>query len=459
MDKVLLTLNRLLNTPHTTQRPERPRPATPRLLTLFAVRLHINLHLVIHTRQRGCRVLLSQALIPLAIIDVPELVLAVVRMRVEPLHASQLAQPPFKIPVRSDKRIRVRRTKSPNTDVQHLLRRAAVRLDIAAVRVERRRRALLERTQPQRPDIELLVRVFDERLRSGIRQRQILDDVAARLAARMQRFVQHARVQEVVQPPPRVPVEREAEVIERRAADPEPAAVVAEQVLRQRDVVGDRGGAGTRLVLHVQVEPGVPGMAEGLGLREGTGQLIGHLAGDDDAVVGREQHAVDVVVVGVAGVRLHGLDGLAHRLVRVVCGLDELLGLDQLQLDESGHAQTADSASGAAKQIRVLGLGRLEYAAVRHDHLDRVDRAVEEPVLERAAFARCAGEAAPGRDAGELHHDGGHEAVLQRRLDQPVHGHVGLDQRRARLRVHRQHIAQVADVDLAVAPDGARAVR
>lgn len=196
-------------------------------------------------------------------------------------------------------------------------------------------------------------------------------------------------------------------------------------------------------------------MAEGLGLAI-IGLVVRQAAGDDNAVVFGEEDAVDVVVLGVLRLGSDAGRSFGHAVCAVVGGLDKLASLDEVQLHERRDAQSPNSSRRAAEQIRALVGRRLHNLAVAQHHLDVVDRLVEEAVAERAALAGSACVAAAGRDAGELHHDGRHQAVAQRRLDQAVHGHIGLDERRPRTAIDRQDVAEGADVDGAVAGAGTR---
>lgn len=277
---------------------------------------------------------------------------------------------------------------------------------------------------------------------------------------------------EIVQEPAREPVEgHDAEIAPPARGDPEPCAVVPEEILAQRDVVllGGLfvvGGALVGLlgaVLHVQVEPRVSGPGEGLhGGR--LGFLIRHLARDDDAVRLGEEDAVDVVVaLGRVRLLADARHGLGDAGGSVVGGVDEAARGHELELKESGDTQGANGAGGGAEQVGVGGGGWLggggDDLAIGQDHLDAADRFVKEAVAKGARLASGAGEAAAGRDAGELHDDGRDEVVAQGSLDEAVHGHVGLDQGAARGRIHRQDVAQGRDVDGATARLGRRGPR
>jgi hypothetical protein len=78
----------------------------------------------------------------------------------------------------------------------------------------------------------------------------------------MQRAIHYARVHEVIQEPSRESLKgHETEVIECELPDQEAAAIVAKDVLCDRDVVCGDTVAWSRL--GVKVEPGIPWAAEG----------------------------------------------------------------------------------------------------------------------------------------------------------------------------------------------------
>lgn len=116
---------------------------------------------------------------------------------------------------------------------------------------------LLQGAQPEGPDAELVGGVVDELGRLVVGDGEVLDDEAGGLTAGVQGAVEHAGVHEVVEEPaPEAGEGHVLEVGEALGADPEARAVVAEQVLGERDVVGDgverRFGRGvTGLVLDV----------------------------------------------------------------------------------------------------------------------------------------------------------------------------------------------------------------
>ena len=92
-------------------------------------------------------------------------------------------------------------------------------------------------------------------------------------------------VEEVVEEPACEPVEGRVEVVEGGAADPEAAAVVAEEILFEGDEFGGGGGGAIRDgVLNVEVEPGVACLAETADWEVGLGS-VGHSTGDDGAVL------------------------------------------------------------------------------------------------------------------------------------------------------------------------------
>lgn len=425
--------------------------------------LDVDLDLVVDGGQGGGVVFLAQGVVPRPVaVHLPEVILVVVGVRVQPLHAPQLSELGLEGAVLGDELVLVDGAPAPEADVQRGRGGDGAvggGFGLARVRVESRRRGLLEGAEPQRPDVEVFGGVVDKLLGGAVREAQVLDDEAGRLARGVEGAVQHAGVQEVVEEPAEEAVERNAlEVVEAGNAYPETATVVAEQVFGEGDVVdggrgfgrltGGRAGGGSiaGAVLDVEVVPRVPGAAEGLdGLLGGL--LVGQLAGDDDAVVLGEEDAVDVVVGRVLGFGADAGDGLGHAVGAVVRRLDKLLGLHQLQLDQRGDAEGADGAGRAAEQVGTLLAGRGDDVAVAEHHLDRVDGVVEEAVLERGALAGRAREAAAGRDAGELHDDGRHEPVAQGRLDEAVHGDVGLDEGGAGGRVDAQHVGEGADVD------------
>jgi hypothetical protein len=127
----------------------------------------------------------------------------------------------------------------------------------------------LQRAQPQGPDSQTCIAVLDELLGCPVGKSKVLDEHAFRMSGTVEGFVQHPRVQEVVQEPtgPVVEGDEALEVGEGCLADPEAAAVVAEEVFGEgNEFAPGRSGGRVRLDfgLGVQVEPGVRGSAETL---------------------------------------------------------------------------------------------------------------------------------------------------------------------------------------------------
>lgn len=81
--------------------------------------LLLRLHLVVHARQRLSLVLLSQPLIPPAIVDLPELFFRIVRIRIQPLKPAQPLDLGLQRPVQFDERLRLARTRTPHANIEH----------------------------------------------------------------------------------------------------------------------------------------------------------------------------------------------------------------------------------------------------------------------------------------------------------------------------------------------------
>lgn len=169
-----------------------------------------------------------------------------------------------------------------------------------------------------------------------------------------------------------------------------------------------------------------------------------------------EEDAVDVVVAGVLRFGANTFCGLGHAVCAVVCSLDELASLDQVELHQCRNTQRAHGSRSTTEQICPLGGRSLHDFAIAQHHLDIINRLVEESMAERAALARRARKAASGRDARKLHHHRRHQAMAQRRLNQAVHGNIRLDEGRPRASIDGQDVAEGADVDGSVAGAGTR---
>ncbi|KAH9844624.1 hypothetical protein Tdes44962_MAKER07263, partial [Teratosphaeria destructans] len=198
--------------------------------------------------------------------------------------------------------------------------------------------------------------------------------------------------------------------------------------------------------LDVEVVPGVLGAGEALE-GGGGGEGGGQAAGDDGAAGGREEDAVHVVVEARRADLVQFLDRLAGGSGGVVREFDEVLGLDQLQLQQRRHAQGPESACGTVEEIALLVSAGPRHRPGREHDLDPVDRVVEEPVLEPAAFSRRAGETAPGGDAGELHDDFRDQTVREGGVDELVHGDVGLDDAGFGCGVDLEDVVELTGVD------------
>lgn len=244
------------NTPPNPVQPAHRPPTLERLLPHLALpptRLYINAHLVVHRGQRRGAVFLAQGLVPRLVVDLPELGLRVVRVGVEPLAAAELDELVLEGAVLGDELVVVLGAPAPDANVEHRLGNnfggGAAICSCDGFRlagwVESRAGRLLEGTQPKRPDAELVGSVVDELGGLVVRNGEVLDDEPCGLAAGVQRAVEHAGVHEVVEEP--APEARERHVLEvgeALGADPEARAVVAEEVLGERDVVGDGIGVG-----------------------------------------------------------------------------------------------------------------------------------------------------------------------------------------------------------------------
>lgn len=209
-------------------------------------------------------------------------------MGVEPLAAAELDELVLEGAVLGDELVVVLGAPAPDANVEHRLGNdlcgGAAICSGDSFRltgwVKSRAGRLLEGTQPEGPDAELVSRIVDELGGLVVRNGEVLDDEPCGLTAGVQRAVEHAGVHEVVEEP--APEAREGHVLEvgeALGADPEARAVVTEEVLGERDVVGD--GVGGRVgidvlgaVLDVQVEPRVGGLAESLRLVAG-GLVVG----------------------------------------------------------------------------------------------------------------------------------------------------------------------------------------
>ncbi|KAI6760945.1 hypothetical protein HG530_009805 [Fusarium avenaceum] len=226
-------------------------------------------------------------------------------------------------------------------------------------------------------------------------------------------------MQKIVEEPAEETCEWNAlEVSECSSANPETSTVIAEEVLGEGDVVNRRGRGGfsrdsrtggwnvTSAILDMEIVPRIPSTTEGLGFGVG-GLVVGQGTSNNNTMVLGEENAVDVVIRRVLG-----------------------LGAD-----------TSNSLGDAA------------------DHLGPIDSIVEEAVFKRGALAGRAGEPSSGGDAWKLHDDRRDKAMLQRGLDELVHGDIRLDESSAGGTVDLEDITEGADVDDGLASLGPGAVR
>ncbi|KAI6748055.1 hypothetical protein HG531_008597 [Fusarium graminearum] len=181
----------------------------------------------------------------------------------------------------------------------------------------------------------------------------------------------------------------------------------------------------------MEVVPGIPSTTKGLGLGIG-GLVISQGTSNNDAMIFGEEDAVHVVVGRVLGL---GAD------------TSNSFGDTAGSLKKRRHAQRTNSASSTAEQISVLLARGTHNLSISEDHLSPIDRIVEETMLERGTFSRCACETSSSCDTWKLHNHRRHEAMLECRLDELIHGDIGLDKSSAGGLVNLKDIAEGADVD------------
>lgn len=175
--------------PDAIQPSHRP-PALERLLRTLALLprgINVDLDLVVDSGQRRGVVLVPQGLVPASVlvVDLPELVLVVVCMCVQPLAPAQLDELVFQGAILGDKLVVVGGAPSPQANVESILwnsRSVGGGFRLAGVRVESRGESLLERAQPEGPDAKGVGGVVDEFVGLVVRQGEVLDDEAGRFS-------------------------------------------------------------------------------------------------------------------------------------------------------------------------------------------------------------------------------------------------------------------------------------
>ena len=143
----------------------------------------------------------------------------------------------------------------------------------------------------------------------------------------------------------------------------------------------------------------------------------------------------------------HGVSGFLDCCRWVVSHLDVGLGVDERDLEESGHTESAHGAGSSMEQVRVLCSRRFDDFAVGKDDFNPVDGTVEEAVFEAGAFTSSTSEATANGDARKLHHYGWKQTMWHHSVYQLVHGDIGLDKACLCLLVDFENVVEIAGID------------
>lgn len=312
LSQIVTSLDGAEDTIHASKGPYAPEPVfdteSDAVGPVDAIPLEPGPDFLVNARQLVGTVLFPQRLVPLPIVDLPELVLGVEGLGVQPLHT--LEGPQLGLDAAVDRDLsHAGRGGTPDPDVQqHVVvgprggREVGVHAD-----------GLVgpQRAEPARVDVrELRVEPAGKGRDVLVREGHVLDDEALHESRAVERVVHYPRVHVVVEAPPEETRERGEEVRECESARPEGAAVVAEEVVLQGDEVAvddrdricvcvefrGRGRGRSRVVqdlLGVKVEPLIPRSGE-CDYREtvagvGSGVFVGELSSHDDTFV-RSKH-------------------------------------------------------------------------------------------------------------------------------------------------------------------------
>ncbi|KAJ6438178.1 LOW QUALITY PROTEIN: acetyltransferase [Purpureocillium lavendulum] len=432
---LLLLLLRLLRLPvpvlcadgrgrEAVQPAERPHALEPGLGARLPGAVHgrllgvdVDAHLVVDARQVAGVVALAQRVVRGAVVVRPELVLGVVGVRVQPLLAAERLHLVLERAVLPHHGASVAAHGAPDAKVHEVRRRGLARRgvdgrELGVQAVGGRGAALAthaQRAQPERVDGQALVQPRLELVDAVVRHAHVLHHVVVAEPALVQRAVHDARVHVPVQQEARHAVEGRQEVVEGVPRHPEPAAVVAEEVVLERDGVDDDHFLLLLLLLRLRlrlrprtllpvlllllakrlehvaranVEPRVvaPREPARLGLltsRRLPVRLIGEVADAHDGLVHGEDNAVNVVVLGPGARLANGADRLGRAPGQRVRQADVLLGGAELDLEQGDDAEGAKGRGGAPEEVLLARLGGALDGAVGGDDLDGAHGGVE----------------------------------------------------------------------------------
>src|SRR5687767_1877629 len=180
-----------------------------------------------------------------------------------------------------------------------------------------------------------------------IRNSDVLKDVNVCETRLVEGAVHVARMHERVEEVPSDAIEGRHEVLEGVLCRPEATAVVTEEVVHNRNVVGDNLCPVLALLnllhnsLSTHVEPRIlPAceLASSLTLRDIVDETTGH----DHSRVDSVYNAVNEVVGWLCTFFFDAGDSIIRSCTYGVVQLDILLGINELYLQQSDHAQSAE---------------------------------------------------------------------------------------------------------------------
>lgn len=234
---------------------------------------------------------------------------------------------------------------------------------------------------------------------------------------------------------------------ERIVADPEATAVVAEEVVDERDRFLECGFGLAEVLVGVEIEPRIGGAAETLDLDAAIvfRRDVAQPTCDHHTTVFGEENAINEVVRRVLLCLLKLQNRAGETGNRIVSQLHMRRRLPQPKLQKRRNAQRSERACRAVEQIGPLDRRGTNDIPIREYHFNPNNSSIEESVFERAALATGAGKASAHSDAREFHHHRRDEAVLEGRFCQAVHRHVRLHQHGAR--VDLEDVGEMAGVD------------
>eukprot|EP00128_Syssomonas_multiformis_P014754 Colp12_sorted_trinity150504_noHs@30184 len=387
-------------------------------------------------------VLLADALVLVLVVHGPELLLSVVRLRVQHLTTTQVVESSLQITVDSVgiKGQLVRLTVDSN--VEHKLALLAPRhpeLFVCPVTGD------ADRQQPEGVDAEVFLDVRDELvsvLRAG--EDAILHDVVARKEV-VTELVQHA-VELAGGAEPCIlhtdnNVVWDTEDVKTGLGHPESSTIVTEQVVLHRNrlfeaLSGHFAGSkrrlicvhGRGLVLNMPVVPLIPTVGAKGKDRKARCKSVGANTSDDHARFGTNNKAIHVVRrVGGVGERLHGLKSMKRVLKVVVLNMHVRSGgLDaENNLDKNG--KSAIGGGHGVEKIGIFSAGAGKLTAITKNNIDRVNSVVEMAIRVAGALNTTTVDSTTDSDAGELGNHKRHHTKRKSDLSQLVHRHTWLN--------------------------------